>query len=158
MRTVPATRPYYLPVKPSEMELQTVTEVCRGGITGRSGQSRRGRLGVLLLAASLAACGGPGGPSGSARPTASFHGSVPTYRGDPARTGVMPGPGPSGRPAIAWQFQTPGEPKQPAIVDGVVYAVSGGVVHALELGSGHERWKADLGVQGGVIVPLVVGN
>jgi len=159
MRTVPATWPYYVPVKPSEIERQTVTEICRGGITGRRGKSRGGRLGVLLLAASLAACGGPGGPSGSARPTATFHGSVPTFRGDSARTGVMPGPGPSGSPAVAWKFQADsGSFRAPAVVDGVVYALAGdGLVHALELGSGHERWKADLGVKGSVS-SLVVGD
>src|SRR5260370_26534676 len=144
--------------KTAEMELQTVAEGGRGGITGRHGESRRSRLGVLLVAATLVACGGSGGPSGSASPTATFHGSVPTNRGDPARTGVMPGPGPSGRPAIAWQFQAAGSFRQPAVVDGVVYAISShGVVHALELGSGHERWKVDLGVEVEV-APLVIGE
>src|SRR5260370_28758372 len=90
--------------KTAEMELQTVAEGGRGGITGRHGESRRGRLGVLLVAATLVACGGSGGPGGSASPTATLHGSVPTNRGDPARTRAMPRPGPSGRPAIACEI------------------------------------------------------
>ena len=71
----------------------------------------------------------------------------------------MPGPGPSGSPRIAWQFQAGGPfGSSPAVVDGVVYAGSGdGVVHALELGSGQERWKAELGAEASASL-LVVGN
>lgn len=71
----------------------------------------------------------------------------------------MPGPGPSGDPRIAWKFQAGGPfGSSPAVLDGVVYAVSGdGVVHALELGSGQERWKAELGTEASAS-PLVVGN
>jgi len=71
----------------------------------------------------------------------------------------MPGPGPSGDPRIAWQFQADGPfGSSPAVVDGVVYAVSGdGVVHALELGSGQERWKAELGTEASAS-PLVIDN
>jgi outer membrane protein assembly factor BamB len=129
------------------------------------------RLGVLLLAASLAGCAGQAAPrgsvagsdsaaTGSAGPaTSSFNGSVATYRGDPARTGVMRGPGPSGSPTIAWQFRAAGPfQSSPAVVDGVVYAVSGdGVVHALDLSSGQERWNANLGAEASASL-LVVGK
>jgi outer membrane protein assembly factor BamB len=117
--------------------------------------SMRGRLGTLLLAASLAACAGPAAPGAGV----SLHGSVPTYRGDAARTGVMPGPGPSGSPAIAWQFQAGGPfASSPAVANGIVYAVSGdGIVHAIELASGKPRWSAELGAVASAS-PLVVGE
>ena len=33
----------------------------------------------------------------------------PMYRGNPARTGAVPGPGPDGQPAELWRITTPGE-------------------------------------------------
>ena len=47
------------------------------------------------------------------------------FRGNPARTGVLPGPGPKGQPRELWRFDT-GEHvmSSPAIVDGVVYVGS----------------------------------
>jgi outer membrane protein assembly factor BamB len=136
------------------------------------------RLGVLLITLSLGACAGQpvvGSPAGSAAqpaasqstgpaavastPAVAFHGTVQTYRGDAARTGVMPGPGPVGTPRIAWQFQAGGSfGSSPVVVDGTVYAVSGdGVVHAVDLGSGKERWNVRLGAEASAS-PLVVGQ
>ena len=137
----------------------------------------RGRLGVLLVALSLGACAGTSAPASqsaepaatvanrpsadvaSAAPAVAFHGSVPTYRGDPARTGVMPGPGPVGTPQIAWQFQASAPfGSSPVVVEGTVYAVSGdGIVHAIELESGHERWNVSLGAEASAS-PLVAGG
>ena len=72
---------------------------------------------------------------------------VETYRGNAARTGVMPGPGPAGTPQVAWQFAAGGPfGSSPVVRDGVVYAVSGdGVVHAIDLATGVERWSVALG-------------
>jgi len=74
---------------------------------------------------------------------------VRTYRGSDTRTGVMPGPGPQGKPVIRWTFDA-GAPigSQVAVVDGVVYLVStDGVVHALDVDTGDERWKASTGAE-----------
>ena len=133
----------------------------------------RGRLGVLFLAAIIGGgCASqgtaaspadrvapPSAASRSAEPTetAAFHGAVATYRGDPGRSGVMPGPGPGADPGIAWHFQALGPfGSSPAVIDGVVYAVSGeGVVHALDLAVGSERWSASLGSRASAS-PLIV--
>ena len=95
--------------------------------------------------------------AGCSGPTAMPH-DVPTYRGDAARTGVMPGPGPSGRPDVAWTFQA-GAPfkSSPAVVGDAVIAVStDGVVHALALVSGSTSWTAELGAEVMSASPLVV--
>ncbi len=82
---------------------------------------------------------------------------VSTYRGNAARTGEMPGPGPVGAPKIAWQLQAAGPFKSStAVANGVIYAVSGeGVVHAVVLASGVELWKANLGARASAS-PLVI--
>ena len=61
----------------------------------------------------------------------------------------MPGPGPDGVPSIHWQFQAGHRlVGSPTLADGILHVVSGdGLVHALALESGDERWTADLGVQ-----------
>ena len=54
--------------------------------------------------------------------TAVTAGDVPMYRGDAARTGVMPGPGPAGQPVELWRFQVQGEiHSAPAVLGGVLY-------------------------------------
>jgi len=109
----------------------------------------------LALAGCAAATAGPTSPptpasvaTRSAEPTPPpiFLGSVPTYRGNAARTGEMPGPGPAGEPHILWSFQAGGSFATASVVDaGVVYAVSwDGAVHALALATGTERWTAKL--------------
>jgi outer membrane protein assembly factor BamB len=142
-----------------------------------------GILSVMLIGASVAltACGGPGlspsaavpsaavapsavapsaaVPSAAVAPSAAVSSSgVPTYRGNAGRTGAMPGPGPSGTPKVAWQFQAAGPfGSSPVVAAGVVYALSGdGIVHALSLSTGKELWKADLGAQASAS-PLLVG-
>lgn len=97
--------------------------------------------------------------SGEATPRSSTGpaGSVATYRGDAARTGAMPGPVPSGTPAVAWTFKA-GAPiaSAPAVVDGIVYLLGNdGVIHALNLDTGVQRWQAKLGADASAS-PLVV--
>src|SRR5262245_28525917 len=67
-------------------------------------------------------------------------GSVPMFRGGPARTGENPGPGPAGKPIVRWRAGI-GEMigSSPAVVDGVVYVGSispttleGGALHAVD--------------------------
>lgn len=74
----------------------------------------------------------------------SGHG-VPMFGGDPARTGVMPGPGPDPANGIAgrWRFATESKiGSSPAVVDGVVYVGSlDGRLYAIDAASGAERWR-----------------
>ena len=70
------------------------------------------------------------------------------YRGNPARTGAHPGPGPDGEPTARWQVRLGGVlSSSPAVVDGLVYigsvspgTVAGGALHAVDA-SGVERWR-----------------
>jgi len=66
----------------------------------------------------------------------------PMFRGNLARTGEYPGPGPSGSPQLAWKFKIDGdgEPKSPTVSDGVVYFGGGNKLYALDAQSGRKRW------------------
>lgn len=72
---------------------------------------------------------------------------VPIERGDLARTGVMPGPGPGSLPTIRWRFVTGGKVwTAPAVVDGVVYFGSEDKhVYALDATTGELRWRYKTG-------------
>ena len=74
---------------------------------------------------------------------------VLTYRGDAARSGQMPGPGPTKRAVIHWTFDAGGPIQSQAVVrSGCVYLVStDGVLHALDLATGLERWRVTLGAR-----------
>ena len=83
---------------------------------------------AALVAITFLACTGGGDAQdvGAGEPAErSSTGRVPMFRGNPAHTGVHPGPGPSGPPALLWRFETGlGGATSPAVVDGVVYASS----------------------------------
>jgi eukaryotic-like serine/threonine-protein kinase len=111
----------------------------------------------ILAATLIAACGSspastaPGASSIRVVPVPSLakpaSGDVTTYRGDVARTGAMPGPGPVGSPAIAWRFKA-NEPMESsvAVVGHLIYLVTlQGSVIALDRSTGAERWKVALG-------------
>lgn len=122
---------------------------------------------ILVVAAVLAACqaspavsmaptGGEPADATPAMPSAgaslehpALTGDVTTYRGDAARTGVMPGPGPIGTPSVAWLHKAGGPfASSPVVADGAVYAVSGdGTVRALRLVTGEDLWQAELGAR-----------
>ena len=87
---------------------------------------------------------------GNARADRSLRGPGGDLRGDASRRGLMPGPGPTDSAAVAWEFSAGGPFGSSPVVDaGVVYALSGdGVVHALDLQSGAERWAATLEFHG----------
>ena len=51
----------------------------------------------------------PGATAASAQTPAATGERVPIYRGDAARTGVMPGPAPDGEPGELWRAQASGE-------------------------------------------------
>jgi outer membrane protein assembly factor BamB len=85
-------------------------------------------------------------------PFATGCGTVPIFRGNPARTGEMPGPGPVTDPTVLWRFSIPPETgvrlgadvSGPAIVDGIAYA-SGfeGFVFAVDAATGEEHWRLE---------------
>ena len=83
-------------------------------------------------------------------PDAPKPGAVPMFRGNPARTGEHPGPGPSGKPRPLWETRIGTKiSTTPAVVDGVVYAgsaapstMAGGALHALDAATGAELWRA----------------
>jgi outer membrane protein assembly factor BamB len=100
---------------------------------------------MAALAAIVAVGGACAGPAAVERTEAA---SVPTYRGNSARTGEMAGPGPAGKhPTIAWEFEADGAfSNSPVVADGTVFAASGeGRIHALDLATGGERWVAETG-------------
>jgi hypothetical protein len=72
---------------------------------------------------------------------------ISMYRGGPARTGVMPGPGPVGEPTLLWQINAKGKVAvMPAVVGGMVYiADDSGTVQALDEATGTARWQRELG-------------
>ena len=150
--------------------------------------ARRWRPIVVGLAAvvAVAACGGvPSAPPATESPVASEEpgaprsvapsdapaasaslpapiagDSVPTYRGDAARTGEMPGPAPSGEPTIAWQFDVEGSAlsNSPVVADGTVYVAGvDGVVRAIDLATGGERWKVTIPFRVSA-TPVIVGD
>jgi tripartite motif-containing protein 71 len=81
------------------------------------------------------------GPA-SATPTTEVSPDVPIYRGNPARTGVFPGPDLEGAPIDLWTLQT-GEPVNlgAAVVDGVLYLPAGSQgFEARDAITGDLRW------------------
>ncbi len=84
------------------------------------------------------------GPSDTPEPRAV---DVVAYRGDAARSGNMPGPGPEGTPRILWTFKA-GAPigSQAVVVGTTVYVVStDGTLHAVDLDNGTEQWSVEVG-------------
>jgi outer membrane protein assembly factor BamB len=122
---------------------------------------RPGSILVVLTAVVLAGCGAanasPSGvssgmsvakPGSTAVPPARDT-DVLTYRGDPGRSGNMPGPGPMGTPAIRWTFQA-GAPigSQVAVLGKVVFVVStDGTLHAVDLDTGRQQWSVPIGAE-----------
>ncbi len=72
---------------------------------------------------------------------------APMFRGGPARTNVVLGPGPSGQPTILWD-QPVGGPisnNMPAIVGGIVYVADGnGGVSIFRAADGNPGWSKQL--------------
>jgi len=71
------------------------------------------------------------------------------YHGGPDRTGVMPGPGPTGQPTIGWDVARGGAIPfsiMPIVASGhVIVADASGTLAALDEGTGRELWTAGLG-------------
>ena len=82
---------------------------------------------------------------------------VPMLRGNPARTGEMPGPGPDASNGVEaiWTYKAGYEITVPAVVDGVVYIGSWDEnLYAVNAKDGTERWRFTVG--GSVSSPAVV--
>lgn len=111
-------------------------------------RSRRGRLValglvlallVLALAATIIVVGSMTSRPGPLSSILSFHGG-------PARTGVMPGPGPSGTPVRCWPAVALTGPAstfvEPAVADGTIYAAdASGTVSAIAEATGRLIWR-----------------
>ena len=100
-------------------------------------------LAVMLLAALLVGLAVVGG---QLLPRPGPLGDSSTFRGDVARTGVVPGPGPEGAPVLAWEEQLGGQVlTSPAVVDGVLYVgATDGLFRALDLLTGAELWRQEV--------------
>jgi outer membrane protein assembly factor BamB len=72
---------------------------------------------------------------------------VPMVHGNPARTGVQPGPGPSGKPKLLWRFRADGDVfDSPVVVNGVAYlGNTAGILFAVDTATGTELWQAKPG-------------
>jgi outer membrane protein assembly factor BamB len=95
-------------------------------------------VGLLLLGAVAAVL-----IAGSRRTAPPALPTTTTYHGGPARTGVMPGPGPAGDPRIEWNVALNGPvgPWSPAVAGGVVYiGDQGGFVAAFDEATGSPVW------------------
>ncbi len=82
------------------------------------------------------------------------------YRGDPARDGVMPGPGPTGAATtVRWTYQASGPIiSQVAVAAGDVLLLSSeGTLHAIDVASGRERWSVSIGAPA-LASPLLLGG
>jgi outer membrane protein assembly factor BamB len=92
------------------------------------------------------------------------------YRGDAARTGNQPGPGPTAAPTERWRFAVPFDQNDPnaelltdllvlswpMVADGVVYAGGlDGALYAIDAGSGAQRWRLETGAIGSVAAPVL---
>ena len=124
---------------------------------------RRRRFPHLALVAFFTLLGSPvdlgagPAPASTAVPTAA---DVPMLGGNPARTGVQPGPGPAGAPEELWAFQTGADvASAPATFDGTAY-LSGdnGVLYAVDTTTGQERWHLRVGRQWDSTPAFVAGT
>ncbi len=118
-------------------------------------------LAMLMLTGplTLAAVAAPeSSPLTTAPPQAPV--DVLDYRGDPARDGVMPGPGPTGpETTVRWTYQASGPIiSQVAVAAGDVLLLSSeGTVHDIDVASGRERWSVSIGAPA-LASPLVLGD
>ncbi len=103
-----------------------------------------------LLAGPLVASLAPAvATAGQTEPGRTEAAGVPFFRGNLARTGEHPGPGPIGEPVERWALQL-GQflSSTPAVVDGIVYvgsivpsSLEGGALFAVDAAAGRELWR-----------------
>ena len=82
------------------------------------------------------------------------------YRGDAARTGVMPGPAPVGVPKMVWQQLLPGVTETPLYAEGRLFVTRGqqgelgARLYALDVKTGETRWRASVTSEQGAVPSL----
>ena len=109
---------------------------------------------ILAAAVVVATCGSDAAPTTQATPAAvggpAFNLDVTTYKGGNTRTGVTPGPGPSGRPEVLWERVLPDiSETQPLVVGGtVIVATAGGDLIGIDAATNADvfAWKLAAGV------------
>ena len=117
--------------------------------------NRRAHRSALLLLSAVALGCSPSGPvaPSSGMPSSSAPVADPrafadmlTYKGDMARTGRMPGPGPMDPPAELWRVELEdGVAVTPLVYEGRVVVIDmGGTIRALDGVSGRETWSIQL--------------
>jgi outer membrane protein assembly factor BamB len=92
--------------------------------------------------------------------TAQLTDAAAMFRGNAARTGEQPGPGPSGAPTVRWEFKAGGKIwSSPTIAAGVVYFGShDGSLYAVDAESGRLRWSLRVGDTYVIASPAVVAG
>jgi outer membrane protein assembly factor BamB len=84
---------------------------------------------------------------------------VPTYRGNAARNGSMPGPGPIADASLRWKLTADGPIRStPVVAAGVVYLAAGsGSLYAVDLVTGRQRWLVHASTSN-LSTPDIVGD
>lgn len=83
----------------------------------------------------------PGDATPTAESTPVQPPDVPMYRGNPERTGVMPGPGIDGAPSELWRLEFDGIASAPAVVNGILYfGVGNGEIRAVAASTEEDLW------------------
>jgi outer membrane protein assembly factor BamB len=105
----------------------------------------RRRIAVLLTAMLILTTLALPGPSATRTAAQDDGGDVPMFRGNAARTGEMPGPGPE-LAELRWKYETGTVRSSPTVVNGIAFVASyGGNVYALDAASGRELWRVATG-------------
>ncbi len=115
---------------------QLARAVARGGHPPRTGRHLKAVvLSDVLLVGLLGSAGAIQTPQ--ATPSAPDGGDTASmYRGDTARTGVFPGPAPSGPPIFLWRYKVGNNPATPGVGDGIVVAQDEAGVAAVDQTTG----------------------
>jgi outer membrane protein assembly factor BamB len=114
-------------------------------MTDRRFSRRTALIGGLELAAAVTARAASDVSPAAAAATA----NVPMFRGNPARTGEHPGPGPNAPVNALWATRLgTAVSATPALVDGTLFVgsvssatLAGGALHAVDARTGEERWR-----------------
>lgn len=102
----------------------------------------------------------PRSPSPASTPAVPPLADVPFFRADPAANGIHPGPGPTGKPELAWRADVGDMHMVPILAQGLlIVGANDGRLVALDAHTGEARWtyqasdaiKPSLAAVGGVI-------
>jgi outer membrane protein assembly factor BamB len=93
-------------------------------------------LGVAIAAMGAVVVAQEGTPPADGSPR-----DWPVFRGNPAGTGSMPGPGPAGNPRLLWRFKVGDhQTSSPVVASGIVY-VGADEFFALDASTGRQVWR-----------------